>query len=249
MPAGQYISQVLLKKPLEDASYLARLPVVQYLMEQRSLPLTHAVTFLVGENGTGKSTLMEAIAVAYGFNGEGGSKNFTFSTNQTHSDLWKYLTLVKKGHPKDGFFLRAESFYNVATNIEELDAEPGPGAPISASYGGNLHQRSHGESFFALLNNRLGGGGLYFFDEPEAALSPLRQLSMLRRLKELTDSGSQCVIATHSPILMAFPGSTIYAFSPEGLRRQEYEETDQFRITRDFLNRYPLMLEQLFSDQ
>ena len=244
-----FLLEVCLRRELvpDFGRYPFSIPAIR---ELDTLELNPRVTFFIGENGTGKSTLLEARAVNFGFNPEGGSRNFHFSTYASHSCLSDYIRLVKgTRRPRDGYFFRAESFYNVATNIEELDAEPGPGAPISASYGGNLHQRSHGESFFALLNNRLGGGGLYFFDEPEAALSPLRQLSMLRRLKELTDSGSQCVIATHSPILMAVPGSTIYAFSPEGLRRQEYKETDQFRITRDFLNRYPLMLEQLFSDQ
>ena len=243
----QYLQEVRLRRERvpDFRRYPFSIPAVRNL---DSLQMNPKVTFFVGDNGTGKSTLLEAIAVNFGFNPEGGSRNFNFSTYASHSCLSEYLLLVKGvRRPKDGYFFRAESFYNVATNIEQLDAEPGIGGPISAGYGGNLHERSHGESFFALLNNRLGGNGLYLFDEPEAALSPLRQMAMLRRLKELTDCGSQCVIATHSPILMAFPESTIYCFSQDGICLQKYEETDQFCVTRDFLNRYPQMLEQLFN--
>ena len=246
----QFLQEIRLKRNQvpDFRRYPFSIPAVRKL---EVLELNPRVTFFVGDNGTGKSTLLEAVAVNFGFNPEGGSRNFAFSTYASHSCLSEYLLLVKGARrPRDGYFFRAESFYNVATNIEELDAGPGLGGPpISASYGGNLHERSHGESFFALLNNRLGGDGLYLFDEPEAALSPLRQLSMLCRLKELTDNGSQCLIATHSPILMSFPGSTIYQFSQEGVQRQRYEETDQFRITRDFLNRYPQMLAELFSEE
>ncbi len=206
------------------------------------------VTFFIGENGSGKSTLLEAVAVGFGFNPEGGTRNFNFSTYASHSELWRHLRLTKGiSRPKDGFFFRAESFYNVATEIEHLSKD-GMGRPIRESYGGNLHTRSHGESFFALLQNRLGGHGLYLFDEPEAALSPLRQMAMLRRMRELVQTGSQIIVATHSPILMAYPDSWIYRFSEDGICRQEYEETEQYRITRDFLNNYPLALQELLGD-
>lgn len=209
------------------------------------------VTFLIGENGSGKSTLLEAIAVAIGFNAEGGSRNFRFGTRESHSELYRYLRLVRGVvRPRDGFFLRAESYYNVATEIERLDAEPGPGPPIAPSYGPRaLHEQSHGESFLALLANRFRGAGLYLLDEPEAALSPLRQMALLARLDELVRAHSQFLIATHSPILLAYPRATIYEIGPDGLQRVAYEQTEHFRVTRDFLNRYPSMLETLLFDR
>src|SRR5690606_29322572 len=147
---------------------------------------------------------LEALAVAWGFNAEGGTKNFSFSTKVSHSHLCKLIRLSRSYlRPKDGFFLRAESFYNVATEIEKLDEGPG-GPPIIDSYGGtSLHNQSHGESFFALMMNRFGGQGLYILDEPEAALSPTRQMAMIARMHQLIAKGSQFIIATHSPILMA----------------------------------------------
>ena len=162
------------------------------------------VTFIVGENGTGKSTILEGIAVAYGFNPEGGTRNFNFSTNDTHSDLHKNLKLVKGvKRPNDGFFLRAESFYNMATNIDDIG--------VANSYGGvSLHLQSHGESFLSVIRNRFSGHGLYILDEPEAALSPSRQMSFLVIMDELIKQGSQFIIATHSPIIMAYPDSIVY---------------------------------------
>lgn len=242
----QYINKVILKRDkIENFDrYPFSVPAVRGLGE---LPLHKNVTFFVGENGTGKSTMIEAIAVAYGFNPEGGSRNFNFETYRSDSNLSEYL-LLSKGvkHPRDGYFLRAESFYNVATNIEELDKGPG-GPSIKASYGGSLHECSHGESFFALLNNRLGGHGVYLFDEPEAALSPQRQLAMLCRIHELVKQDSQLIIATHSPILTAYPDCFIYSFSEAGIRRTEYEQTDNYQITRGFLNNYRNMLRELLE--
>lgn len=172
------------------------------------------VTFLVGENGSGKSTLLEAIAVSCGFNAEGGTRNFTFSTRATHSELGEYITVAKRRYPRDGFFLRAESFYNVATNIDEMDEEPSFSPRLIDSYGGvSLHSQSHGESFLALVQNRFGGEGLYLLDEPEAALSPTRQLTLLGEMHQLVERNSQFIIATHSPILMAYPGARIYELS------------------------------------
>jgi predicted ATPase len=213
------------------------------------LKLHPAVTFIVGENGMGKSTLIEAIAVRYGFNAEGGSRNFRFDTRASHSELSKHLILERgPRRPSDGYFLRAESFYNVATEIENLDAEPSSGPPIGPAYGGRgLHEQSHGQSFFALLINRLHGDGFYIFDEPEAALSPQKQMSALTLIDGLVQSGSQLVIATHSPIIMAYPESYIYELSEDGISRVQYEETEHFQVTRDFLNRHEKMLSILLN--
>jgi predicted ATPase len=212
------------------------------------------VTFVVGENGAGKSTLIEALAVAWGFNAEGGSKNFNFKTANAHSGLHNYFRLTKgPKRAKDGFFLRAESYFNVASNIDQLDDDEANGTPplsppVKDSYGGkSLHQQSHGESFFALLEHRLGGNGLYILDEPEAALSPARQLSMLVRMNDLVAQNSQFVIATHSPILMAYPEAWIYEISSIGINRVAYEDTEHYRITKTFLSRHQQMLEQLFA--
>ncbi len=242
-----YIQEVRLKrdKVPDFAEYPFSIPA---LRELSRLPLHPKVTFFVGENGTGKSTLLEGIAVAAGFNPEGGTRNFRFSTYASHSELSEYLTLVRGiSRPRDGFFFRAESFYNVATEVEHL-SENGLGTPIRAYYGGNLHTRSHGESFFALLENRLGGQGLYLFDEPESALSPTRQLAMLQKMHRLIQADSQLIIATHSPILMAYPDSIIYVFSAEGIRAVPYEETEQYRVTLDFLRFYPRMLHELMGE-
>lgn len=243
-----YIQEVRLKrdKVPDFAEYPFSIPA---LRELSRLPLHPKVTFFVGENGTGKSTLLEGIAVAAGFNPEGGTRNFRFSTYASHSELSEYLTLVRGiSRPQDGFFFRAESFYNVATEVEHL-SENGLGTPIRAYYGGNLHTRSHGESFFALLENRLGGQGLYLFDEPESALSPTRQLAMLQKMHRLVRADSQLIIATHSPILMAYPDSIIYVFSAEGIRAVPYEETEQYRVTLDFLRFYPRMLHELMGEE
>jgi len=208
------------------------------------------VTFFVGENGSGKSTLLEALAVALGFNPEGGSRNFRFATRASHSELHDHLRVVRSiVRAQDGYFLRAESYFNVATEIEKLDELPGLGPPIADSYGPRaLHEQSHGESFLALLQHRLRGNGLYLLDEPEAALSPVRQMSLLARLHALVRRSSQFVIATHSPILLSYPGATIYQLDSSGLQRVPYEETEHFRVTRDFLNRYPAMLKSLLED-
>jgi predicted ATPase len=241
------IDVTLLRDRVPDfAVYPFALPAVRKL---DVLELHPAVTFFVGENGSGKSTLLEAIAVACGFNAEGGTKNFRFGTRASHSPLSDYLRVAKgASRRKDGFFLRAESFFNVATEIEKLDEEPSFGPPVIDSYGGrSLHEQSHGESFLALMMNRFGGDGLYLLDEPEAALSPQRQLAALVRIDDLVKARSQFIIATHSPILMAYPNAWIYACTEDGIERVDYHDTEHYRITRDFIVNPKRMLDRLFA--
>lgn len=208
------------------------------------------VTFLVGENGSGKSTLVEALALAWGFNSEGGSRNFSFDTRASHSPLHGFVRPVRSTkRPRDGYFLRAESYFNVGTEIERLDKEGG-GPPIIDAYGGvSLHEQSHGGSFFALIENRFTGQGLYILDEPEAALSPNRQLTFLSRMHELIAQRSQFIIATHSPIILGYPDAWIYQTTPRGLERIDYDDTDHFQITRNFLNRRETFLKVLLDDE
>lgn len=233
----------------DDDSYLSKLPAVRYFTGGKELTFSSDVTFLIGENGTGKSTLLEAIAVASGFNAEGGTKNFNFSTNKTHSDLYKYLVITKNKFPRDGFFLRAESFYNVATNIDEMDSEPSFQPPVINSYGGvSLHRQSHGESFLALVHNRFGGNGLYILDEPEAALSPARLFTLLAEIDALVKKDSQFIIATHSPVLMAYPGAQIYQLTQDGIESVEYMETEHYRLTKQFLDNPQRMLRYILQD-
>ena len=244
-----YLTSVLLRRELPEGSYLRELGPVQYLMRGNELAFDCPVTFLVGENGTGKSTLLEAIAVACGFNPEGGTRNFNFSTRATHSVLGEYLTPVRKGYPRDGFFLRAESFYNVASNIDDMDEGPSFGGRVIDSYGGvSLHKQSHGESFLSLVQNRFGGHGLYLLDEPEAALSPARLLTLLGQIHALVDEDSQFIIATHSPILMAYPEARIYQLSEDGITPTAYRETEHYCLTRRFLEDPERMLRYLFAE-
>ena len=239
-----YVDSIFLRNALPEGSYLNALPAVAWLREHR-LELNTPVTFLVGENGSGKSTLLEAMAVACGFNAEGGSRSFTFSTRATHSVLGQYLTVAKRRYPKDGFFLRAESFYNVASSVDDLDDGAGD---LLAAYGGkSLHGQSHGESFLSLVQNRFFGRGLYLLDEPEAALSPTRQLTLLGEMHRLAEEDSQFVIATHSPILMAYPGAEIYVLGEEGIQPTAYRETEHYQLTRRFLEDPERMLRYLLE--
>jgi predicted ATPase len=222
--------------------YPWQLPVVQALDE---LKLTTPVTMLVGENGSGKSTLMEAIAIALGLNPEGGTQNFVFETRATHASVHEALRLGRGSQrPQTSFFLRAESMYAVATQIEEYDKV----RPLLDSYGGrSLHDQSHGESFLALVNHRLGDRGLYLMDEPEAALSPQGLLALMRRIHELVQADSQLLIATHSPMLLAFPGATIYEIDPAGITEVDYRDTDHYRLTLSFLEAPERFLDRLFD--
>lgn len=244
---GKYIKSVFLKTELPQSSYLKTLPAVKHL-EDSELVFNNNVTFLVGENGTGKSTLLEAIAVAYGFNAEGGTKNFNFSTNSTHSKLHEHLRISKTAFAKDGFFLRAESFYNVATNIDQLDSSPSFSPPVIESYGGiSLHKQSHGESFLSLVQNRFGGNGIYILDEPEAALSPQKQLTLIAEINRLVKNNSQLIIATHSPMLISFPDAQIYQLSDDGIESVKYEQTEHYQLTKNFLNSPQRMLKHLLE--
>lgn len=245
---NQFVLTIGLKKEKIESfeHYPFCLPIVKNL---KNVEFHQAVTYFVGENGSGKSTLLEALAVSLGFNPEGGSINFNFNTRPSHSNLHQYLRVAKGiKRPKTGFFLRAESFFNVATEIEQLDDEPSFGPPVIDSYGGkSLHEQSHGESFFALMKHRFGANGLYILDEPESALSPNRQMAMISLIHQLVNKGCQFVIATHSPIVLSYPNAKILEIRENGLEEVDYEDTDTFAVTKQFLNKYRSMLDILLE--
>lgn len=242
-----YINAVFKREEAIDErdAYLNDIPAIAALT---TLPLQKPVTFLVGENGSGKSTLLEAIAVSFGFNPEGGSRDFNFRSVETHSGLHELLRLSKGiPRPKDGFFLRAESFYNVASEVDRLSDDPLD--PFLDAYGGkSLHAQSHGESFLSLMLNRFRGSGLYLLDEPEAALSPSRQMTLLARMHSLVQKLSQFIIATHSPILMAYPNAQILLLGGDGLHPIDYKQTEHYQITRSFLENPERMLRVLMEE-
>ena len=248
MVIDYYIRTIqLLRDKIKDMDkYPFNLPVVKFLDK---IDFHEYVTFLVWENWSGKSTLLEAIAIEYGFNPEGWSKNFNFTTAATHSVLSKYIGIVKwMTRPKDWYFLRAESFYNVATKIDQLD-EWGGGKPIRMSYWGkSLHKQSHWESFFSLFLHRLFWHWLYILDEPEAALSPARQLSLLVRLHELVKQKSQFIIATHSPILLSYPHAKIIEISDQWFKEINYKDTDHYKLYCSFLNNSDWFIKNLWID-
>ncbi|TMG39978.1 MAG: AAA family ATPase [Chloroflexi bacterium] len=233
-------SVVLKRDGIDDLeAYPFSIPAIRQLDELRLDP---HVTLFAGENGSGKSTLVEAIAVAAGFNAEGGSRNVTVSTRPSHSVLHQHLRLVRgTRRPRTGYFLRAESFFNVATYLEDI--------PESVAwYGGRLHEKSHGESFISLVTNRFGPNGLYILDEPEAALSLRGNLALIRRMHDLVADGSQFIISTHSPILLGYPGATIYVLSDAGIVETRYEDTEVVELTRSFLDDRDQFLRHLFAD-
>lgn len=250
MLSDLYVTHISIDDSTECDRYVEDLPAVRALRFASGIEITKPITILVGENGVGKSTLIEALAVNLGFNPEGGTKNFCFSTTNTHSNQNSVLKVLKGfRQPDDGFFLRAEGFYNAASYIEELDREK-LGKPVILSYGGtSLHKQSHGESFMAVAENRFGEHGLYILDEPEAALSPKNILKLMVIIGDLVKNGSQFFIATHSPMLMALPDAEVLLLSEEGITPVDYRETDHFVVMKEFLNAPDKMLDYLFEEE
>ncbi|WP_404788943.1 AAA family ATPase [Altericista sp. CCNU0014] len=253
MLTQQYVTEIKLTRDKVSSfnEYPFSLPAVRNL---DTLQLHPKVTFFVGENGSGKSTLLEATAINWGFNAEGGTKNFNFNTHSSHSTLHEYIRLSKgTKKPRDGFFLRAESFFNVATAIDKIDEDQDENLssrpPLINNYGGkSLHEQSHGEAFLSLMMNRFSGNSFFILDEPEAALSPQRQLAALVRIHDLIQDNSQFLIATHSPIIMAYPDAYIYDFSNEGIQQINYRDTEHYRVMYNFLSNPDRMIEVLLND-
>jgi predicted ATPase len=236
-----YLLRAMFRPDVEinHTSYPFNIPAVR---ELDKIDFHSNVTFFVGENGSGKSTILEAIAIALGYGHEGGTKNSLFKTTDSVSPLHKAIRIARGAQkPTDGYFLRAESFFNVATYMDDVGYLDG--------YGGkSLHARSHGESFMSVLSEKLRGDGLYFLDEPEAALSPSKQLTALHIIHQLVLESSQLIIATHSPILLSYPNAKIIEFNSNGIQDIAYQDTEHYIVTRDFLNNYPRRLEQLLND-
>jgi predicted ATPase len=228
----------------ERAGHPWDLPVTR-AVAGAGLALHPRVTYFVGENGSGKSTLIEALAVAAGMNPEGGGRNFANATRESHSDLGAALRLARGARrPRTDFFLRAESLFTTATYLENLPRDP------LAAYGGrSLHEQSHGESFLAVLLNRFGPDGLYLLDEPEAALSTQNCLTFLRRMHELVRDGSQFVVATHSPIVLAYPDALIYECGPGGVEQIDYDDAEPVRLMRGFLDAPGRFVQRLLEEE
>jgi predicted ATPase len=248
--AQPLLREIELERPAGASEYPFTVPAVAGL---KKLQLRSRVTFFVGENGSGKSTLLEALAVASGLAFEGGSRNFRIASPPPHhgesqaariEQLADALTLRWRKRPRDAFFLRAESFYNVVSYLEQIDG-------FDAYGGESLHTRSHGESFMTLLLTRISGGGLYLLDEPEAALSAARQLALLVRMHQLLESKpeTQFIIATHSPIVLAFPGAQIFSFDRTPPCEIDYRLTDAYAITRRFLADPDRALSELWPNE
>ena len=238
-PNELYLTGLKIKwDKIERTSYLREIAAIRELDE---LSFNTPVTFFVGENGSGKSTLLEAIAVTYGFNPEGGTLNYSFSTYDSHSELHDAMRLVRSfNKAKWGYFLRAESFYNVATAEEEYSRIQG----IPQHY----HERSHGESFLSVIQKNFDQNGLYILDEPEAALSPQRQLTLMLEISKCVQNDSQFIIVTHSPILLGFPGAAILSFDEGAIQPINYEDTQSYQITKMFINDRRQILKHLFEE-
>jgi predicted ATPase len=243
-----FLSSIRLDDAPEDG-FPFSVPAIRALRE--GLPLHPKVTFLVGENGTGKSTLLEAFADKWGFDLQSGNRSQSMMTRDYTTELAPYLRIARAapGKPLDGFFLRAESFYNFATALDELENDPWTRNGYFSYGGKSLHAQSHGESFFSVFLQRFGEQGFYILDEPEAALSPARQLSFLVRLHDLVNAHCQFVIATHAPIIMGYPDAWIYQLTESGIERVEYDATEHVSLTRRFLNHRERMLNQLLSEE
>ncbi len=224
---------------IDKRSYLLDIPAIRSI---NSIEFHAPITLFAGENGMGKSTLLEAMAITAGFNPEGGTRNYAFSTYDSHSELCNAMQMIKNAQrPRWGYFLRAESFYNVATKEDEYSKIGG--VPE------HFHEMSHGESFLQIANRQFRGNGIYFLDEPEAALSPQRQLALLRKICLCAKKGAQFFIVTHSPILLGMPYAEILVFDDVGIHVSSYEKTDSYRVTSLFMNRREYMLEQLLGDE
>jgi predicted ATPase len=238
MPPERFILHLELvrdKVPNWDA-YPFNIPAIAKL---ERLPFERPVTFLVGENGSGKSTLIETIAICAGFNPEGGTKNFGTALRPSESALHEFARLARRGRrERSGFFLRAETMFNVSTEAEQYRA-----------YGwDDLHAMSHGEAFLWIAMNKFINHGLYILDEPEAALSPQRQLSLLVRIQQLVKGGAQFVISTHSPILLAYPDAAIFHLDGDGIHPVRYRDTEHYAVTKAFLDNPERMLQRLFAE-
>ncbi len=224
---------------IDKYSYLRQISAIKNL---RSMEFRKPITFFVGENGSGKSTMLEAIAVAAGFNPEGGTKNYSFSTYDSHSQLCDAVKIIRGARREGwGYFLRAESFYNVATQEEEYTKD----IPVPSE---ELHKKSHGESFLSIAQKHFRQNGLYFLDEPEAALSPQRQLTLLMEIDRCAKEESQFIIVTHSPILLGIPGAEILSFDEGGVHVCAYEDTDSYQVTEIFMNHREQLLKRLLEN-
>ena len=220
---------------------------IKLIKNFEELTFTSSVTFFIGENGVGKSTFIEALAISLGLPAEGGTKNFKYNTNNTSSNLSDYLVVSKFNKPKTQFFLRAESFYNFSTEVQRL-AEEDHYSELYNSYGGNLHNCSHGESFLRVIQNRFTDHGLYILDEPESALSPQNQLSLLCLIEQLVKEGSQFIIATHSPILISYRSGVILDLN-NNFKQVNYQETDIYFLYKMYLDNSENMQQKLFDEE
>lgn len=236
-----------LKKAIFEASNRNEFPFnLPLLADGLEMDFTTPITFFVGENGSGKSTLIEAIAEKCGFNLTGGNRNHALHQPPQPSPLAAKTRLFWFPKITKGFFLRAESFFDFATQIDEIAKDD---SGILMSYGNkSLHAQSHGESFLALFNNRFGERGVYLLDEPEAALSPMRQLSLLAIMRQMEKAGhNQFIIATHSPILLSYPGAIILSLDGGKLKRIGYKETEHYQLTKNFLENPERYFKHLFG--